>query len=271
MAGPVLVGSIDGQPHLHDVVRRGAQLAALLATDLIVGLCDLDSFDTRVSTSEEELLLTSNSLPKGRVHIARGASDDVVSWIASLIGKYHPAWICASKDCLGAEHLLQLSAVKRLIENCCEPIWLVSKAAERRPIVLAAIDPAQEHNKPVRLDLSILEHAAQLADLLQAQLHVLHAAFAFDVSRSILEEMQERRRGIVEELVQTYEVPADRVHVPIGLAGMQIERLAEEMRPEAVVMGAVKRGALRQITMGSTAREVVEKLPCDLVAIRSGG
>ncbi len=84
MAGPVLVGSIDGQPHLHDVVTRGAQLAALLETDLIVGLCDLDSLNTTVSTSEDELLLTSNKLPKGRVHIARGASDDVVSWIASL-------------------------------------------------------------------------------------------------------------------------------------------------------------------------------------------
>ncbi len=51
MAGPVLVGSIDGQPHLHDVVTRGAQLAALLETDLIVGLCDLDSLNTTVSTS----------------------------------------------------------------------------------------------------------------------------------------------------------------------------------------------------------------------------
>ena len=83
--------------------------------------------------------------------------------------------------------------------------------------------------------------------------------------------MQERRRSIVEELVQTYEVPADRLHVPIGLGGMQIERLAKEMCPEVVVMGAVKRGVLRQITMGSTAREVVKKLPCDLVAIRPGG
>ncbi len=53
--------------------------------------------------------------------------------------------------------------------------------------------------------------------------------------------------------------------------GMQIERLAKEMCPEAVVMGAVKRGVLRQITIGSTAREVVKKLPCNLVAIRPGG
>ena len=55
MARPVLVGSIDGHPHLHNLVTRNAQLATLLATDLIIGLCNLASLDTRVSTSDDEI------------------------------------------------------------------------------------------------------------------------------------------------------------------------------------------------------------------------
>ena len=78
--------------------------------------------------------------------------------------------------------------------------------------------------------------------MLGAELPVLHAAFVFDVSDSVLKEIQRRRRQRIEKLIVQKSIPVKRIHIPIGLASMQIEEYARNLSSEVVVMGSVKRG-----------------------------
>jgi hypothetical protein len=56
------------------------------------------------------------------------------------------------------------------------PVLLLKNARPwRRPLVLAAVDPAHQHAKPSDLDNRIVNAAAEVADSLKGKLHLMHA------------------------------------------------------------------------------------------------
>lgn len=266
MLPPILAITVHGHPLSHRVVRRASALAAMLETDLVIAHYSSDSTAPR-SNADFPRDVIDNRLPERRVRTVSGFADDIAKWFADLIRDQHPCWVCAPKTGLATSPVLHLSPIKRLVEASPVPLWLVGTVEEPRPIILAAIDPTHGHDKPAQLDRQILELAIQLSGFFGAEVHVLHAVFAFDVPRSLLEELRTRREQWVRDVVEAYSIPPVCIHVPIGLAGIEIGRLSDELQPEVVVMGSVKRGIWKQITMGSTAREVVPNLTCDLLAV----
>jgi len=243
------------------------QLAVWLNTDLVIGVCSTTSSRSSGNQVAKDVLRSSPISLQARV--VNGASKDIGAWTVAMINQFSPTWVCTPKDDPGASRGFHLSPIKRLIEACSIPLWLIGTSEQHQPIVLAAIDPAHEHDKNAHLDRSILEHSARLASFLRAELHVLHAVFAFDLSARVLEDLRNRRRSIVNQLVHPYGVSTRQVHVPIGPPDIEITRMATELSPEAIVIGVVKRGFWRQITIGATARAVVGTLNCDLVAVTS--
>lgn len=259
--------SIDGHAQLEQTCRRGAQLAAWLNTDLIVGVCETSSLQpTGNGVAEDSLRRYATSL---HARVVRSTSQGIDAWTIGLIDQYLPAWVCTPKDDPVTGRGFHRSPIKRLIEACSTPLWLVGESEQRQSVVLAAVDPTHEHDKSARLDRSILEQSARLASFLDAELHVVHAVFAFDLPRNLLEDARTRRRNIVDQLVYPFGISAHHVHMSIGPPDLEIARMAAELSPEVIVMGVVKRGIWRQITMGSTARAVVGTLSCDLVALTS--
>src|SRR5688572_2099970 len=63
-----------------------------------------------------------------------------------------------------------------LLRLCPIPVLLVkNRRLDRRPRVLAAVDPSHAHAKPSNLDRQILRAGAQLVHALHGELHAMHA------------------------------------------------------------------------------------------------
>ena len=185
------------------------------------------------------------------------------------------------------------SAIKRsifsntdwnLIQNCPAPLLLVKpRAITGKPCVIAAVDPVHEHDKSAELDHQILSRAEELCLATEGHIHLFHA---FDPAPAIAaastaimtpisvpvseltEGLEQRHRQALDELLEEHPVEALKVHVHQGSAQKLLAALAVHIRADFVVMGAVSRGDLKNLFIGSTAERVLDHLPCDLLIVK---
>jgi len=155
-----------------------------------------------------------------------------------------------------------------------------------KPCVVAAIDPLHERDAAASLDSRILATGAALSSALGGELHVFHA---FDITPviaasseammmpialpidEITDAMRLEHTSAVQALTDAVPIPRERVHIQQGGARDSLIALTERMRADVVVMGAVSRSGLERLFIGSTAEDVLDKLPCDLLIVRPQG
>jgi len=58
------------------------------------------------------------------------------------------------------------------------------------------------------------------------------------------------------------------VHLEVGGPAAVLPRAAGELRADIVAMGAISRSGLKRIFIGSTAEDVLERLPCDALIVK---
>jgi universal stress protein E len=172
-----------------------------------------------------------------------------------------------------------------LIRNCPAKLLLVKPhAAAAKPRVVAAIDPMHDRDAAATLDKRILETASSLSSALGGELHVLHA---FDITpvlaasteammmpmalpiTEITDEMSAEHTAAVHALTDAMKLPRERVHIPQGGARDQLVSMADRLPADLVVMGAVSRSGIQRLFIGSTAEEVLDRLPCDVLIVRA--
>ena len=140
-------------------------------------------------------------------------------------------------------------------------------------LVERGIDPSEEGLGPaliMRLLLDLPEQAGyfraladqpptveQFVELLQLS---ADAPNGFDVQTEA-----------VEKLCKTYGVPADRTHIHQGGTRQLLLTLTEQLRADAVVMGAISRSGLKGLFLGNTAEDVLDRLHCDLIIVKPEG
>ena len=171
-----------------------------------------------------------------------------------------------------------------LIRNCGATLWLVKpRPPGQRPCFVAAVDPLHERDKPAELDHRILGTAKDLAGALGGDVHVFHAfdvATAIAVStdavtmpialpmNEIADAMRAEHTEAVERLCREHGVPPDRTHVQQGATRQALLALTEQLRADAVVMGALSRSGVKGFFLGNTAEDVLDRLHCDLVIVK---
>jgi universal stress protein E len=171
-----------------------------------------------------------------------------------------------------------------LIRACASPLWLV-KAGDRpeKPVILAAIDPMNEHDKPAALDDEILILSKALAEASSAEMHVFHSydprvaistatanayipvSLPFDEIEKQMREQHEKR---FNEIIQYHEIDANHAHLVSGLTHEELPALAKDLNALVVVMGAVARNPLQRLFIGSTAERTLGQLPCDMLIVK---
>jgi universal stress protein E len=206
-----------------------------------------------------------------------GIVRKVFSWGADMVVKdthYHP--------------LLKRSVFSNtdwnLIRNCPAPLMLVKPGEKSAtPVIIAAVDPLHEHDKPAELDYQILDEASQLSTLLNGQLHVFHSfdptpaiagaatTMATPIAvpvREVTEALEARHSEALATLLKGYPQVTKNVHMHQGTPQDLLPVLAEKLAAELVVLGAVSRSGLKRIFIGSTAERVLDQLPCDLLILK---
>jgi len=171
-----------------------------------------------------------------------------------------------------------------LLRTSPVPVLLLKSGKPyRRPLTLAAVDPAHAHAKPANLDARILAAARELGGGLRGALHVVHACYPSIVGMNVtaaakkaatgwamptLQELQEDERVAFERFRDEWGVPRTRAHLVEGNPAVQIPRVAKSLGAGIVVMGALSRSGLERLFIGNTAERILGKLDCDVLVIR---
>lgn len=207
-----------------------------------------------------------------------GIAAKAVEWGADLVVKdthYHSA----------LKRSILTNTDWSLIRNCPAALMLVKpRAPAAKPCVLAAIDPLHERDPAKSLDKKILAAAAAFCTTTGGELHVFHA---FDITPviaasteammmpmalpivEITDAMNVEHTAAVHELTDALPLPRERVHIVQGGAREQLLALTDRLRADVVVMGAVSRSGLERLFIGSTAEEVLDRVPCDLLIVKA--
>lgn len=176
-----------------------------------------------------------------------------------------------------------------LIRSCPAALLLAKAAAWRQPVrVLAAVDPGHEHDVAARLDHELLEVGASLAARLAGELHVAHAFFPAELLAStaamaampaidggtlveLLEQERGRVRAALAALLRQHAIPPGRLQVREGSAVEVLCDAATDLPADIVVLGAIARGRLREMVVGSTAERVLDSIACDVLVVKPPG
>jgi len=174
-----------------------------------------------------------------------------------------------------------------LIRRCPVPL-LLSRTAEwaAQPLILAALDPGHHGDKPAALDHDILDAAQLLSRYLDGTVEAVHAFFPaallaattgmagmplapeFGVTE-LLEAERARVTTAIREIARAHALDEKATQVLQGSAAEVLPRHAAERRADLLIMGAVSRSRLREVFIGSTAERVLDRLPCDVLVVKS--
>lgn len=172
----------------------------------------------------------------------------------------------------------------QLIRGCPVPLLLTKDAPWAEvPRIVAAVDPGHVNDKPEMLDHWIVEHASLFAQRLNGELHVVHvylpmaiigAATAVSppmVAAAAPEELaleEKNRRALVTALVSEYNVAPKNIHLELGGPAQALPLAARRINADVMTMGAIARSGLKRVFIGSTAEDVLERLPCDALILK---
>ena len=171
-----------------------------------------------------------------------------------------------------------------LIRTCPMPLWLVKpQEVAESPVFVAAIDPMHQHDKPAALDDEILHVSKGIAEKVGGDVHAFHAydpriavatatanayipvSLPFD---EIEQQMHEDHQKRFIEITQFHKLDDDKAHLVAGLTHEELPLIAEKLKADVVVMGAVARNRWKRLFIGATAERTLEDLPCDLLIIK---
>lgn len=182
------------------------------------------------------------------------------------------------------KHLLFTPEDLDLLRQCPAPLMLVRGGAHSLPQrILAAVDPLDEHDRPHELTAQVLKAANRLAMQCAAQLDVVHA-FEFIPPPmdgeymtgwlpdfTLAEELRGLHLDELQKLGKEFGIPPARLHMLDGRPDRSIAEFAAAHRSDVVVMGTVQRNFLQRLTLGSVAEGLLQRLNCDVLALKPEG
>jgi universal stress protein E len=281
---------------------RGAALSAALDCDLELLICHYDAriagrrwFDKSVSESMREQALRHQLGYLEALH-KQLAHDDVaittrVVWdtpraegIIRATLRDEPSFVLKDTHHHSAiSRTLFSSTDWQLIRDCPAPLWLVKGTPLENPLVLAAVDPMHEHDKPAALDDAVLAQGEALTVALHGKMHVYHGydtlsdiagagAFAMSPTPIAVKEINARVKSEHEAafaaLLARRGLEACTQHLIAGAPGDVLPGLARQLGAGLAIMGAVARNRVERAVVGSTAERVLDYLPCDVLVVK---
>jgi universal stress protein E len=265
-------------------LARAAWLARQAGARLELFACEYDPGGGRVTAAAREGSLQARrrnleGLAAPLREQGLTVSVDVVwehPFEAAILAKAaaHDYWLVA-KDTHHhnlAQRTLLTNVDWHLIRECPLPLLLVKdRQLAAEPVVLAAVDPLNEHDKPAALDDRIFTFAADLARVLRGHLHVVHSygtPLGAELPPDAVKLIADEHRAAMARFLDTHAALQGRPHLYEGMAHECLQKAAQEHAADVVVMGAVARRGLKRLFIGSTAERVLDRLPCDLVIIK---
>jgi len=149
----------------------------------------------------------------------------------------------------------------------------------------AAVDPGHADDKPATLDRELLACTEQLASSLHGDARAVHVFNPLPVLTSmapigaavggasfadgeLLTTLRAAHQRDLDELVAALPLFAGRADLLDGAPAAVLPEYVLDKEIDVVVMGAVSRGALQRLLVGSTAERLLDRLPCDILVMK---
>jgi universal stress protein E len=187
------------------------------------------------------------------------------------------------------DKLLFAASDWELVRRAPQPVWIVKRKKDLRATgarVLAAVDPGHPFESTANLDRKLVAAATRIVKLFGGAAHVFHAwnpaatvapvagaghhaaVPALTLGQALIEELREQRWQQLEKLVREFDLPPERSHLVAGDVRSAVGELAGELGVDVVIAGAVARGRLERLLVGSTAERLLDAVDCDVVVIK---
>jgi universal stress protein E len=291
---------VDPTAKEHPAVEKAARLAQALKARLELFLCDTRAsrearLSAQVRSGAGAAPFSAKALVEGLAEPLRARGLDVATE-TECTDPLHAALVERTKRTSAdlvvkdthhhtvAQRTFLTNTDWNLIRGCPVPLLLTKETTwSAPPRIVAAVDPSHTNDKPAALDHCILEQSSALAKAIHAELHAVHvyvplaiiaaatvasAPLTVAVTPEDLQREEAARWKQVRDLAKEYGIVDARVHLHAGGPGEMLPRMARELHADIVAMGAVSRSGLKRVFLGSTAEDVLERLPCDALVVK---
>lgn len=210
---------------------------------------------------------------------AEGIEADYVmafgkSWvelIRQVLKQGHDLVIAGTHHRATAASVLFGSTGMKLLRKCPCPVW-ITRPQERQKIrsVLVANDLSPISDLALELGVSI-------ADLQEAQLHVLHVLElglgrrewdAYKIRERARAEATERLDDQLARVGAAGLTKPPHIDIVVDAADTAIIRRIEQFEIDLLVMGTVARGGIAGVLMGNTAERLLPRISCSVLAVK---
>ena len=155
---------------------------------------------------------------------------------------------------------------------CPCPVWFVRSAQlPEHPRALVAVDPFHAHDKPTRLDNRLMQAAGLLQRDFGAGITLIHAHQADRNLVPLGSAVLARAEQAVNDLGGKYGLIPEYCEVREGPPEEVIPSAARREDADILIMGVVSRSVPERPSIGGTAERVIDRVDCDLLAIKPAG
>ena len=179
------------------------------------------------------------------------------------------------------------STAVHLMRKCpCPVLALGSNKSKSLKRIVAAIDAYAPTEEGHKLNESILRMASHVAEIENAELHVIHAwklpdenylkGWGATSEFERLELVMKKQQSIQKHIDEIIQKTAFNINPPIikmleGDAQEEIPLYAEENEIDLIVMGTVCRVGIPGNFIGNTAESILSEVSCSILALKPEG
>lgn len=169
-----------------------------------------------------------------------------------------------------------------ILRKCPCPVLLVKDHEwPKNGNIVAAVNVGSDEEEHHSLNVKITEEAKQLAQLIQANVHLVNSFPGTPVNIAIEipefnsteynDTMLKHHEQAMISHANKYDISVVNTHVEEGLPETVIEQVASRLDAELVILGTVGRTGISAALIGNTAEHVIDQLNCDVLALKPDG
>lgn len=169
-----------------------------------------------------------------------------------------------------------------ILRKCPCPVLLVKDHEwPEQGKVLAALNVGSDESEHVSLNKRITGQAKNIAQIINAEVHLVNSYpgtpvnIAIEIPEFDASEynnaMKAHHEAAMLEHAKDFAISSDNTYVEEGLPETVIEQTALKIDAELVILGTIGRTGISAALIGNTAEHVIDKLNCDVLALKPEG
>jgi len=169
-----------------------------------------------------------------------------------------------------------------ILRKCPCPVLLVKEHEwPQNGNIIAALNLGSDEIEHHSLNIKITEETKQLAQVIQANVHLVNSYPGTPVNIAIeIPEfnsteyndtiLKHHQQAMIKH-ANKFDISVVNTHIEEGLPEAVIEQVAEKIDAELVVLGTIGRTGISAALIGNTAEHVIDQLNCDILALKPDG